>query len=199
MAVRHELMRFTGLDTAQLLRDPGQQMGYGYVSGNPVVWNDLLGLVTWPVSSGEVTSDYGDRVHPTTGEVSHHDGVDLRNPMGAPVVSTGSGYVYTTRQGDKGDANSVTIQYDDGTAGAYSHVTSDLKKDERVDEGQEIGTTDTSGRSTGPHLHYEHYTTDGEVDPMGRLNNADPYPGTETNESSMTNEKMQYLNRHVPC
>ncbi|MDB2448668.1 hypothetical protein N9W78_00040 [bacterium] len=44
MAVRHELMRFTGLDTAQLLREPGQQMGYGYVSGNPLAWSDLLGL-----------------------------------------------------------------------------------------------------------------------------------------------------------
>ncbi|MFG1495041.1 RHS repeat-associated core domain-containing protein [Saccharospirillum sp. HFRX-1] len=46
MAVRHELMRFTGLDTAQLLRDPGQQMGYGYVSGNPLGWIDLYGLDT---------------------------------------------------------------------------------------------------------------------------------------------------------
>ncbi|WP_164744054.1 RHS repeat-associated core domain-containing protein, partial [Saccharospirillum alexandrii] len=42
--IQHELMRFTGLDTAQLLRDPSQQMAYGYVSGNPLAWVDWLGL-----------------------------------------------------------------------------------------------------------------------------------------------------------
>lgn len=42
--IQHELMRFTGLDTAQLLRDPSQQVAYGYVSGNPLAWTDWLGL-----------------------------------------------------------------------------------------------------------------------------------------------------------
>ena len=56
--IQHELMRFTGLDTNQLLRDPSQQVAYGYVSGNPLAWTDWLGLCEtslWSSFKGAVT------------------------------------------------------------------------------------------------------------------------------------------------
>ena len=189
MAVRHELMRFTGLDTAQLLKDPGQQMGYGYVSGNPLGWNDLLGLVTKP-AQGPITSGYGPRPR------GEHNGIDMANPMGGTVIASDSGEVVRVRQGEDGKANSVTIQHPDYSAASYSHVTSDLKVGDQVDEGGEVGTTDTSGTSTGPHLHYEYYANGKVQDPTDRIDNADPYRDPA---SSMTAEKLDYLNRHVPC
>ena len=150
---------------------------YGYVGGNPLYWIDPFGLDVWP-AQGPVTSGFGDRSSPTGGGDEFHGAVDIANPNGASVCARKSGRVFRVRQNSNGRANTVTIQYDDGTAGSYSHLTSTLSVGERIREGQAVGVTDQSGRSTGGHLHYEYYRpgVSGPVDPLQELQGADPYP-----------------------
>ena len=137
---------------------------YGYVDANPLRWVDYLGLVTLP-APGRVTSEFGRRPNPTGQGREFHAGVDFSNPVGAPIACTDSGRIVRVRQNQRGLANSVTVQHDDGTAASYSHVRSNLRVGDRVREGQYIGVTDLSGRSTGGHLHYEFFEPGRRVSP----------------------------------
>jgi len=115
------------------------------------------------------------------GSSEPHKAVDIANPIGAPVVAFRGGEVKKVRQGT-GEANSVTIKYNkekgqEQLFGIYAHVESGLQPGDKVKEGQVIGRTDVSGRSTGPHLHYSQRGNDGEKkDPTQLLKNADSFP-----------------------
>lgn len=84
--IQHELMRFTGLNTSQLLRDPSQQLAYGYVSGNPLTWVDPLGLCgswyenTW---SAIVNADWKD----ITSSISTYSGYAATVSLGIAIYS----------------------------------------------------------------------------------------------------------------
>lgn len=101
------------------------------------------------------TSGFGPRIDPFTGEDSFHYGFDLRAPLGSPVCATGMGKVsYVARRGDFG--LTVMISHGKGLVTQYSHLKSTtVKKGQEVTRGQLIGTLGSSGRSTGPHVHYE--------------------------------------------
>jgi hypothetical protein len=114
----------------------------------------------------QVTSPFGTRIDPFFGRLALHPGVDLRQSYGSPVYATAAGKV-TIAAPSGGYGNLVEIDHGNGLATRYGHLSTILVSEgETVEAGQEVGKIGTTGRSTGPHLHYE-VRIDGEpVDPM---------------------------------
>lgn len=109
----------------------------------------------WPVEGGWLSSNFGYRNHPVTGQREHHDGIDIAAPLGTPVVATAAGTV--VRAGwVQGYGYMVEIDHGFGLRTIYGHAERLLvKRGARVTKGQEILLVGNSGVSTGPHLHYE--------------------------------------------
>ena len=106
-----------------------------------------------PCSYTSITSPFGNRVSPTTGASTYHQGVDLDTGTGWPVVASRAGIAYT----DYGSAagNYVTIDHQDGFRSIYMHLSSfSVGNGTIVSAGQQIGTTGSTGVSTGDHLHF---------------------------------------------
>jgi len=125
-------------------------------------------------TGGPITSGFGSRTDPITGAPdSPHKGIDFGAPYyGAPVYASAAGTVVGTRsnQGpNDSPPNAVTI--DEGNGGSsYAHVTPSVQNGTKVDQGQVIGQVDDSGRTTGPHVHYQGYDDDWNIiDPTDRF------------------------------
>ena len=119
-----------------------------------------------PCSYVALTSAYGWRIHPITGNESFHNGVDLANASGTPIYAAKSGTVTTaTYNGVYGYY--VTINHGDGFSTLYGHMTHYVVSEgEYVSGGQLIGYMGSTGWSTGPHLHFTIYYNGGTVNPM---------------------------------
>lgn len=109
----------------------------------------------WPFK-GTITSKFGYRVNPFTGSrVESHGGLDIRAPYGAPVKAMAKGTVVKASPWG-GYGNCVIIQHINGYQTIYGHLSKILvKPGDKVDISQQIGKVGSTGRSTGPHLHYE--------------------------------------------
>ena len=104
---------------------------------------------------GTVTSRFGKRNDPLNKKKAIHEGVDIRGKSGDRIVTTASGKVIKAMK-NGGYGNYVEIDHGNGYVTAYGHMQNYLvRKGERVEQGQVIGQVGSSGRSTGPHLHYE--------------------------------------------
>ena len=103
-----------------------------------------------PVSSG-----FGIRVHPITGLSSFHSGIDLAAPTGTPILAAYSGQVIAS--GPAGNlGNAVVLAHDDNRRTRYGHMSSvAVAANTWVEQGDVIGYVGSTGRSTGPHLHFE--------------------------------------------
>lgn len=110
-----------------------------------------------PVNGARLSSSYGRRKHPILGYRKMHAGVDFAAPRGTPVMAAGSGTVErANRYGSFG--NYIRIRHTDGYKTAYAHLKGfarGVKAGAYVKQDQIIGYVGTTGRSTGPHLHYE--------------------------------------------
>ena len=104
---------------------------------------------------GKVTSAYGSRIHPVTGERAVHHGVDLGAPRGTPIQVGRAGVVVRAeRAGAYG--NLVEVDHGDGVTTRYAHCDRlDVRPGDTVEAGEQLGTVGSTGRSTGPHLHFE--------------------------------------------
>jgi murein DD-endopeptidase MepM/ murein hydrolase activator NlpD len=104
---------------------------------------------------GWITSRFGYRVSPFTGMREFHKGLDIANRMGTPIVATADGVVSSA--GYKGLLGQVIIiNHGHGLVTRYAHISKALKKrGESVKRGETIAMIGNTGRSTGPHLHYE--------------------------------------------
>lgn len=113
----------------------------------------------------EVTSGFGPRVHPITGDRRFHTGVDLRAPQGAPIRAAAGGVVLEAgRRGGYG--NTVEIDHGNGTTTLYAHASAVLvDKGQRVEPGQPVALVGQTGQATGPHLHFEIRRNDHPVNP----------------------------------
>ena len=108
----------------------------------------------WPVK-GWVSSSFGERISPFTGEREFHRGLDICNRKDAPVVAPADGVVISI-EWDDGYGKILTISHGYGYTTRYAHLDRALvKKGQSVKRNQEIALIGNSGRSTGPHLHYE--------------------------------------------
>ena len=101
-----------------------------------------------------LSSRYGPRTHPVLGVKRHHDGIDLATPTGSPVYATADGVVEGVfRSATLGLA--VTLRHAHGLRTVYGHLSRcGLRAGQAVRRGQRIGAVGSTGRSTGPHLHY---------------------------------------------
>lgn len=108
-----------------------------------------------PVLQGYVSSPFGRRVHPLTGRVSMHKGIDFAAKPGSDVVAVAAGVV--TFSGKKsGYGNTVEISHTDGYVTLYAHNQSNIVQiGDLVQRGQTIARVGSSGRSTGYHVHFE--------------------------------------------
>jgi murein DD-endopeptidase MepM/ murein hydrolase activator NlpD len=141
---------------------------YIYVQNNPISFFDPLGLTSWPVC-GPVTSEFGRRRDPKTGQRKEHNGLDIGIPHGTTIVATDSGIVSRVGQASSGE-NRIEVRHSDGSTSVYRHVTADVQRGQFVPEGTPIGVTDSSGYQTGPHLHYEYKDAQNKpVDPATHL------------------------------
>lgn len=118
-----------------------------------------------PVVSGWISSDFGRRINPVTGKAQTHEGVDFPGEKGAKVLSVAAGVV-TKSERMSGYGNVVEIRHADGLTTRYGHNQENLVKEgERVEKGQVIALLGSSGRSTGPHVHFEVRKDGSPVDP----------------------------------
>jgi len=108
----------------------------------------------WPVR-GWVTSEFGPRVDPYTGQRKMHEGLDIAGPVGQPVYAPSDGTViFTGTEGAYG--NILVIDHGYGVKTRYGHLSRILVHlGDRIGRGDEVALIGDSGRSTGPHLHYE--------------------------------------------
>ena len=134
--------------------------GGGFVSGES--WRR-------PCSWIKLTSPYGYRTHPTTGQWKFHNGVDLANNQGTPIYAARSGKVTVATYGGT-YGYYVTINHGDGFSSLYAHMTHYIvSKGQTVKKGDVIGYMGSTGRSTGPHLHFSIFYNGSSVNPMNYI------------------------------
>ncbi len=125
-------------------------------------------FLIFPVD-GKVSSFFGRRKDPFYGAVTFHEGIDIADHAGSPVLASGRGVVaYAGQLG--GCGKTCVLDHGDGLNTRYCHLGElDVSKGEEVAFGQRIGSMGTSGRSTGPHLHFEVRIGGIAVDPARHL------------------------------
>jgi murein DD-endopeptidase MepM/ murein hydrolase activator NlpD len=108
----------------------------------------------WP-TKGWLSSRFGHRISPFTEEKEFHKGVDISARMNAPIVAPADGVVFGV-DFDHGSGKTLVIKHGYGVATIYAHLNKILvKRGQYVKRGEKIAQVGTTGRSTGPHLHYE--------------------------------------------
>ncbi len=135
-----------------------------------------------PVEGVKLTSGFGMRDHPVLRQRRHHNGVDLAAPMGTPVYATASGIVAEAKYWSS-YGNYVEIEHGGALETRYAHLERyTVRAGDMVNKGDLIGYVGSTGRSTGPHLHYEVRVAGEPVNPL-------PYMITELALSDEGNEQ----------
>lgn len=126
-------------------------------------------LLKTPIDGARLTSGFGNRMHPILGYSAFHKGVDFGAPSGTPIQAAGDGIV-EQKGWNGGYGNYLRIRHAGGEyATAYAHLSrfaSGIADGARVRQGQIIGYVGSTGRSTGPHLHYEILRRGAQVNPV---------------------------------
>ncbi len=113
-----------------------------------------------------ISSTFGRRTDPVSGRSAYHEGVDFACHIGNPVYATADGTVVKVQRERFGYGNNVVIDHGFGYKTRYAHMDEiDVKEGDTVKRGKYIGTSGNSGKSTGPHLHYEVMYRDAHVNP----------------------------------
>ena len=114
-------------------------------------------LMKTPINGARLSSAFGMRKHPIDGYNKMHRGTDFAAPMGTPILASGSG-VITRARWCGGGGNCVKIKHNSTYETVYAHMKNfgrGIKEGMRIKQGQIIGYVGSTGKSTGPHLHYE--------------------------------------------
>lgn len=118
-----------------------------------------------PIDAPYLSSSFGWRRHPVTGRHAMHEGLDFAAPRGTPILAASGGIVTEARY-VPGYGKLVEINHGNGLVTRYAHASSiSVKLGEVVTKGQQIARVGSTGRSTGPHLHYEVRIADHPLDP----------------------------------
>jgi len=114
-------------------------------------------LMKTPINGARLSSPFGMRKHPIDGFNKMHKGTDFAAPMGTPIMASGNG-VITRARWCGGGGNCIKIKHNSTYETIYAHMKNfarGIKEGVRVKQGQIIGYVGSTGKSTGPHLHYE--------------------------------------------
>jgi murein DD-endopeptidase MepM/ murein hydrolase activator NlpD len=135
----------------------------GVVTANPIARVSIPSGM--PVQDATLTSNFGMRNHPILGGRRNHKGVDLAEPVGTPVYATADGLVSKAAPFSS-YGNYIQIEHGGGLQTRFAHLSGfAVATGDQVHKGQLIGYVGTTGRSTGPHLHYEIRVAGEAVDP----------------------------------
>ncbi|PPR47204.1 MAG: Murein DD-endopeptidase MepM [Alphaproteobacteria bacterium MarineAlpha5_Bin9] len=125
-------------------------------------------LMKTPIDGAKLSSTFGMRMHPILGYNKMHRGIDFAAPIGTPIFAAGNGVVeYIGRNGAYGKY--IRIRHNNSYKTAYAHLNGyqkDISKGSKVKQGQIIGFVGSTGRSTGPHLHYEIIYQNKQINPL---------------------------------
>ena len=135
---------------------------------NPEGKSVVKALMKTPIDGARLSSSFGMRKHPILGYNKLHKGLDFAAPTGTPIYAAGNGVIeFVGRNGSYG--NYIRIRHNNSYKTAYAHLSKFKKKiykGLRVNQGDIIGYVGSTGRSTGPHLHYEIIYNNEQINPM---------------------------------
>lgn len=152
--------------------EPGHKGGYYGFDGT----SSRRYYLASPLEFSRVSSGYGMRFHPITGNRKAHMGVDYAAPTGTPVRTIGDGVVEFA--GDqRGYGNVIYIRHRNNQMTVYAHLSRiGVRKGQRVSQGEFIGNVGSTGASTGPHLHLEFRDNGVHVDPLSIARQSESIP-----------------------
>lgn len=152
--------------------EPGQKGAYYTFAGQSLRRSFLAS----PLTFSRVSSGYGMRFHPISGNRKPHLGIDYAAPTGTPVRTVADGVVQFAGW-QRGYGNVIFIQHRQDKVTVYAHLHRiDVRKGQRVDQGQLIGQVGSTGASTGPHLHFEYRVGGDHRDPLTIARNNEGQP-----------------------
>lgn len=124
------------------------------------------GTFIFPVATySYISSRFGERIHPITGELKNHNGMDIAANSGTAVYAADGGKVVLA-EWYGGYGNCIMIEHGNGYKTLYGHLSYiGVKNGQYVNQGDTIGQVGSTGNSTGPHLHFEVYSNGSRIDP----------------------------------
>lgn len=142
------------------------EQGGGSSSGGGAAYAGATGSFVFPVASYVyISSRFGERVHPITGELKNHNGMDIASNMGTTVYAADGGKVVLA-EWYGGYGNCIMIDHGNGYKTLYGHLSViGVSEGQSVSQGAVIGAVGSTGNSTGPHLHFEVYANGSRIDP----------------------------------
>ncbi len=146
-------LKLSGVNNALYYFDKKDSKGHYDKNGKSV----QKALMKTPINGARLSSPFGMRKHPIDGFNKMHRGTDFAAPMGTPIMASGNGVV-TRAKWCGGGGNCIKIKHNSTYETVYAHMSkfaSGIKVGQRVRQGQIIGYVGSTGKSTGPHLHYE--------------------------------------------
>ncbi len=146
-------LNLTGQSNAFYFFNDNGEDGHYDINGKSV----KKALMKTPINGARLSSKFGMRKHPIDGYNKMHRGTDFAAPMGTPIMASGDGVVIKASWCG-GGGNCVKIKHNSSYSTVYAHLSkfgANIKKGRRVKQGQTIGYVGSTGKSTGPHLHYE--------------------------------------------
>ena len=146
-------LRLSGLNNAFYYFDKKKSKGHYDKNGKSV----KKALMKTPINGARLSSSFGMRKHPIDGYNKMHKGTDFAAPMGTPIMASGDGIIVKAGWCG-GGGNCVKIKHNSTYQTIYAHMknfSTGIKPNVRVKQGQIIGYVGSTGKSTGPHLHYE--------------------------------------------
>jgi murein DD-endopeptidase MepM/ murein hydrolase activator NlpD len=153
--VKLSIDQFYALRAQALSGRVSRALESGLTPGFAGDWTQLADAPSmWPIE-GPVTSSFGEREDPFNGEGAFHSGIDISAPDGTPVRATADGEVSDANMG-AGYGREVVLNHGHDVVTVYGHLSAiAVLPGQHVKQGQVVGYVGQSGRSTGPHLHYE--------------------------------------------
>lgn len=166
-------------------------------SGNSV----KKSLLRTPINGARISSRYGLRRHPVLGYSKMHKGTDFAAPRGTPIFAAGDGTItYYGRYSSYG--NYVRIRHSNEYSTAYAHASRfnrKFRKGSRVKQGDIVAYVGTTGRSTGPHLHYEVLYRGRQINPNKvRSTSGIKLKGSELIRFKQSKEQIDYYRQNIP-
>jgi murein DD-endopeptidase MepM/ murein hydrolase activator NlpD len=144
-----------GLERPEILSRPvSARLRSSSGVGGPINRDPDMGMLNWPLP-GRITSDFGWRKDPFTGGREWHAGVDIAGDVGDPIAAAWDGKVVFAGE-HEGYGNLVVLQHEGGWQSYYGHASKlTVQAGDEIRSGRKIAEVGSTGRSTGPHLHFE--------------------------------------------